>query len=141
MAWPRRCGRIETKFLPRDSVASQFTELRVRGRRAKLHSSWCEMSFPREPSDGFYSSLHFHQPWGRCPQAGPTARSHRSVHRLVPPLTATDLSAGWSHHSLLPVSREARTLLLQTCKMYFSLSCTCTSVYFASLKHVFLINL
>ena len=33
-------------------------------------------------------------PGGRCPQAGPTARSHQSVHRLVPPLTPTGLPRG-----------------------------------------------
>ena len=107
MAWPRRCGRIETEFLPRDGVAPQFTELRVQGRRSKLHSSWCKWPFLGSPPVGFIPSLHFHQPWGAvstgwshrslppvCPQAGPTAHCHRSVRRLVPPLTPTGLPRG-----------------------------------------------
>lgn len=53
--------------------------------------------FLGSPPDGFYSVPPLPPaPGGRCPQAGPT-------------------------RSLPLVSREALTLLLQTCKMYFSL--------------------
>lgn len=97
MTWPRRCGRIETEFLPGGGVASQFAELRVQGRRSKLHSDWCKMSFPREPSG-----------WVLFRPSASTSPLGGGVHRLVPPT-----HSHWSPAAL--------TLLLQTCKMYFCL--------------------